>query len=188
MVSIAKHYQDRGVGMNDLVSEGNIGLMKAARNYDGARGTRFAVYAKSYIKEAIEAAINEQSGIYRLPKGETNAQAKEQSKAFSVDAPLEEGKHMSLLSVLSDPSAPLPDKLALEKSIKNELVDAMDVLNYRERIIIESFYGIDQPHRTFAEIGEQMGLKRERVRQIRNTAVRKLRKNTTSDMLKAYLA
>jgi RNA polymerase primary sigma factor len=174
--------------MNDLVSEGNIGLMKAARNYDGARGTRFAVYAKSYIKEAIEAAINEQSGIYRLPKGETNAQAKEQSKAFSVDAPLEEGKHMSLLSVLSDPSAPLPDKLALEKSIKNELVDAMDVLNYRERIIIESFYGIDQPHRTFAEIGEQMGLKRERVRQIRNTAVRKLRKNTTSDMLKAYLA
>ena len=109
VVSIAKHYQDRGVGMNDLVSEGNIGLMKAARNYDGSRGTRFANYAQSYIKESIEAAINEQSGIYRLPKGETSSQMKEQSKAFSVDAPLEEGKHMSLLSVLSDPSAPLPD-------------------------------------------------------------------------------
>ena len=100
---------------------------------------------------------------------------------------LQNGKNVSLLSVLADPTAARPDKKVLETSVKEELLEAMTVLNERERNVVEAFYGIEQPHLTFAEIGEKMGLKRERVRQIRNTAVRKLSRNTTSDMLKAYL-
>ena len=160
VVSIAKQYVDRGVAILDLISEGNIGLMKAARSFDGSRGLRFVGYAEPFVRKAVEAAVNEQSGIFRLPKHEHSAEEKANSRAFSVDAPLQNGKNVNLL---------------------------MNILDNRERNVVEAFYGIGQPHLTFAEIGEKMGLKRERVRQIRNKAVRKLNRNTTSDMLKAYL-
>ena len=187
VVSVAKRYTDRGVAILDLISEGNIGLMKAALSFDGNRGLRFVAYAEPFVRKAIEAAVNAQSGIFRLPKGERSPEERAGSHAFSVDAPLQNGKNVSLLSVLADPAAARPDKKVLETSVKEELLEAMTVLNERERNVVEAFYGIEQPHLTFAEIGEKMGLKRERVRQIRNTAVRKLSRNTTSDMLKAYL-
>lgn len=187
VVAIAKQYTDRGVAILDLISEGNIGLMKAAMSFDGSRGLRFVGYAEPFVRRAIEAAVNEQSGIFRLPKHENSPEEKANSRAFSVDAPLENGKNMSLLSVLSDPNAARPDQEVLEASVKEELMQAMNILNQREKNVVEAFYGIGQPHLTFAEIAEKMGLKRERVRQIRNKAVRKLNRNTTSDMLKAYL-
>ena len=177
----------RGVAILDLISEGNIGLMKAARSFDGSRGLRFVGYAEPFVRKAVEAAVNEQSGIFRLPKHEHSAEEKANSRAFSVDAPLQNGKNVNLLSILSDPTAARPDQEALETSVKEELREAMNILDNRERNVVEAFYGIGQPHLTFAEIGEKMGLKRERVRQIRNKAVRKLNRNTTSDMLKAYL-
>lgn len=186
-MSIAKQYVDRGVAILDLISEGNIGLMKAARSFDGSRGLRFVGYAEPFVRKAVETAVNEQSGIFRLPKHEHSAEEKANSRAFSVDAPLQNGKNVNLLSILSDPTAARPDQEALETSVKEELLEAMNILDNRERNIVEAFYGIGQPHLTFAEIGEKMGLKRERVRQIRNKAVRKLNRNTTSDMLKAYL-
>ena len=188
VVSIAKQYNDNGVAITDLISEGNIGILKAALTFDGSRGKRFVGYAEPFIRDAIVHAINEQSGIYNLPKDERNREEKENSRAFSVDAPLQNGKNLSLLSVLFDPDAPRPDKLALDESIKAELLQAMDVLNDRERRIVQAFYGIGQDSITFAEIGENMGLKRERVRQIRDKAVRKLGKNTTNDTLRAYLS
>ena len=187
VVSVAKQFVDRGVAILDLISEGNIGLMKAARSFDGSRGLRFVGYAEPFVRKAIEAAVNEQSGIFRLPKHENSAEEKANSHAFSVDAPLQNGKNVSLLSILADPTAARPDQEALEASVKEELFEAMNILDNRERNVVEAFYGIGQPHLTFAEIGEKMGLKRERVRQIRNKAVRKLNRNTTSDMLKAYL-
>ena len=187
VVSIAKQYVDRGVAILDLISEGNIGLMKAARSFDGSRGLRFVGYAEPFVRKAVEAAVNEQSGIFRLPKHEHSAEEKANSRAFSVDAPLQNGKNVNLLNILSDPTAARPDQEALETSVKEELREAMNILDNRERNVVEAFYGIGQPHLTFAEIGEKMGLKRERVRQIRNKAVRKLNRNTTSDMLKAYL-
>ena len=186
-MAIAKQYTDRGVAILDLISEGNIGLMKAAMSFDGSRGLRFVGYAEPFVRRAIEAAVNEQSGIFRLPKHENSPEEKANSRAFSVDAPLENGKNMSLLSVLSDPNAARPDQEVLEASVKEELMQAMNILNQREKNVVEAFYGIGQPHLTFAEIAEKMGLKRVRVRQIRNKAVRKLNRNTTSDMLKAYL-
>ena len=188
VVSIAKLYTDNGVAITDLISEGNIGILKAALTFDGSRGKRFVGYAEPFIRDAIVHAINEQSGIYNLPKDERNREEKENSRAFSVDAPLQNGKNLSLLSVLFDPDAPRPDKLALDESIKAELLQAMDVLNDRERRIVQAFYGIGEDSITFAEIGVNMGLKRERVRQIRDKAVRKLGKNTTNDTLRAYLS
>ena len=168
-------------------AERAIGMMKAARSFDGSRGLRFVGYAEPFVRKAVEAAVNEQSGIFRLPKHEHSAEEKANSRAFSVDAPLQNGKNVNLLSILSDPTAARPDQEALETSVKEELLEAMNILDNRERNVVEAFYGIGQPHLTFAEIGEKMGLKRERVRQIRNKAVRKLNRNTTSDMLKAYL-
>ena len=188
VVSIAKLYTDNGVAITDLISEGNIGMMKAAQSFDGSRGSRFVGYAEPFIRDAIVHAINEQSGIYNLPKDERNREEKENSHAFSVDAPLQNGKNLSLLSVLSDPDAPRPDKLALDESIKAELLQAINVLNDRERRVVQAFYGIGQDSITFAEIGVNLGLKRERVRQIRDKAVRKLGKNTTNDTLRAYLS
>ena len=188
VVSIAKQYNDNGVAITDLISEGNIGILKAALTFDGSRGKRFVGYAEPFIRDAIVHAINEQSGIYNLPKDERNREEKENSRAFSVDAPLQNGKNLSLLSVLFDPDAPRPDKLALDESIKAELLQAINVLNDRERRIVQAFYGIGEDSITFAEIGENMGLKRERVRQIRDKAVRKLGKNTTNDTLRAYLS
>ena len=188
VVSIAKQYTDNGVAITDLISEGNIGMMKAALSFDGNRGKRFVGYAEPFIRDVIVHAINEQSGIYNLPKDERNNAEKENSRAFSVDAPLQNGKNLSLLSVLYDQDAPQPDKLVLDESIKEELLQSMDVLNDRERRIIQAFYGIGQDSITFAEIGEKMGLKRERVRQIRDKAVRKLGKNNTNDMLTAYIS
>jgi RNA polymerase primary sigma factor len=188
VVSVAKMYTDNGVAITDLISEGNIGMMKAARSFDGNRGRRFVGYAESFVRDAIIHAINEQSGIYNLPKNENNKEEKENSRAFSVDAPLQNGKNLSLLSILSDPDAQRPDKLVLDESIKAELLESMDVLDDRERRVVQAFYGIGRDNMTFAEIGEDMGLKRERVRQIRDKAVRKLGKNTTNDTLKAYLS
>ena len=188
VVSIAKLYTDNGVAISDLISEGNIGMMKAALSFDDCRGKRFVGYAESFVRDAIIHAINEQSGIYNLPKNESNKNEKENSRAFSFDAPLQNGKNLSLLSVLSDPDAPRPDKLVLDESIKAELLQSMDVLNERERRVVQSFYGIGEDSITFAEIAENMGLKRERVRQIRDKAIRKLGKNTTNDTLKAYLS
>mgnify|MGYP000028120061 FL=1 len=188
VVSIAKLYTDNGVAISDLISEGNIGMMKAALSFDGCRGKRFVGYAESFVRDAIIHAINEQSGIYNLPKNESNRNEKENSRAFSFDAPLQNGKNLSLLSVLSDPDAPRPDKLVLDESIKAELLQSMDILNERERRVVQSFYGIGEDSITFAEIAENMGLKRERVRQIRDKAIRKLGKNTTNDTLKAYLS
>src|SRR3712207_8802323 len=96
--------------MNDLISEGNMALIHAAENFDSSRGLRFIAYAEAYIRRAIERALNEQAGIYRLPKNETNPMEQYNSRPFSVDAPLVEGKSVSLLSVLHDEDAPEADE------------------------------------------------------------------------------
>jgi RNA polymerase primary sigma factor len=187
VVSVASQYTEQGLSIRDLISEGNMAMMKAARSFDGTRGQRFVGYAEKYVREVMQHAINEQSGIYRLPKAERDRMEKENSRAFSVDAPLVEGRNVTLLSMLADNDAPRPDKQVLEESIKNELLQTMGVLNDRERRVVTAFYGIDQDRKSFAEIGDEMGIKRERARQIRKTALRKLGKETTTDMLKALL-
>lgn len=176
VVSVARQYKGKGVDMEDLVSEGNIGLMKAAVKYDAGRGVRFVNFAVVYIRQAIEKAIDQQAGLYQVPKDVKQEVIRQQSIPVSVDAPLGHRTNMSLLSVLVNKDAPMADERVHSAAIEDAIEFALGTLDGRERRVINAFYGINQEHETMAEIAEDMELKRERVRQIRDKAVRKLRK------------
>jgi len=177
VVTIATQYKGKGLPMEDLVSEGNMGLMKAASRFDPDKGTRFVNYAVVYIRQQIEKAIAQQAGLYQVPKDvKDEVAARMQSQPLSVDAPLGHRTNMSLLSVLVNQDAPLADERVHSEAIEDAVEFALGSLDARESRVINAFYGIDQEHETMAEIAEDMELKRERVRQIRDKAVRKLRK------------
>ena len=149
--------------MEDLISEGNIGLMKAAEKFDAARGKRFVTFAAPFIRKSIEEAIDKQEGS---------------SQPISVDEPIPLGSqnNFSLLNVLEDKDAPRADQHTEQEALILELKKVIDVLDEREQTVIKHFFGIECDHLTMAEIATTMGIKRERVRQIRDKAVRKLRK------------
>lgn len=176
VVTVARQYKGKGVAMEDLVSEGNIGLMKAAAKFDASKGVRFVNYAVVHIRQAIEKAIDQQGGLYQVPKDVKQDLARQQSIPLSVDAPLGYRTNMSLLSVLVNKDAPLADERVHSEAIEDAIEYALGTLDDRERRVVNAFFGIDQEHETMAEIAEDMDLKRERVRQIRDKSVRKLRK------------
>jgi RNA polymerase primary sigma factor len=176
VVTVARQYKGKGVAMEDLVSEGNIGLMKAAAKFDASKGVRFVNYAVVHIRQAIEKAIDQQGGLYQIPKDVKQDLVRQQSIPLSVDAPLGHRTNMSLLSVLVNKDAPLADERVHSEAIEDAIEYALGTLNERERRVVNAFFGIDQEHETMAEIAEDMDLKRERVRQIRDISVRKLRK------------
>ena len=176
VVTVARQYKGRGVAMEDLVSEGNIGLMKAAAKFDASKGVRFVNYAVVHIRQAIEKAIDQQAGLYQVPKDVRQDLARQQSIPVSVDAPLGHRTNMSLLSVLVNKDAPLADERVHSEAIEDAIEYALGTLDDRERRVVNAFFGINQEHETMAEIAEDMELKRERVRQIRDKSVRKLRK------------
>lgn len=122
-----------------------------------------------------------------LPEDKVIDALKADSKHISVDAPLTDGENNSLLDMLPNNELPTTDNKLLMESLRKEIVDALHTLDMRERNIIECFYGINQPEMTLEEIGVHFGLTRERVRQIREKALRKLRKNTKNKQLKSYL-
>lgn len=177
VVAIASQYKGRGLQMEDLVSEGNFGLMKAAAKFDASKGTRFVNYAVVHIRRFIEKAIDQQAGLYQVPKDvKDEVVARQQSHALSVDAPLGYRTNMSLLSVLINQDAPLADERVHSEAIEDAIEFALGTLDERESRVVNAFFGITQEHETMAEIAEDMDLKRERIRQIRDKAVRKLRK------------
>ena len=163
VVKVAKQYTGRGVALEDLISEGNIGMMKAAEKFDAARGKRFVNFAAPFIRKSIEEAIDKQEGS---------------SQPISVDEPIPLGSqnNFSLLNVLEDKDAPRADQHTEQEALILELKKVIDVLDEREQTVIKHFFGIECDHLTMAEIATTMGIKRERVRQIRDKAVRKLRK------------
>ena len=166
VVSIANQYKGKGLQIDDLVSEGNIGLMKAASRFDPDRGTRFVNYAVVHIRQQIEKALDQQT---EPPRGLNQ-------RSTSVDAPLGHRTNMSLLSVLINQDAPFADERIHSEAIQDAVEYALGSLDQRESRVVNAFFGINQEHETMAEIAEDMDLKRERVRQIRDKAVRKLRK------------
>ena len=177
VVSIANQYKGKGLQMEDLVSEGNIGLLKAAGRFDASKGTRFVKYAVVHVRQQIEKAISQQVGLYQLPRDvKQEAAARLQSYPLSVDAPLGHRTNMSLLSVIVNQDAPLADERVHSESIEDAIEYALSALDERESRVVNAFFGINQEHETMAEIAEDMDLKRERIRQIRDKAVRKLRK------------
>jgi RNA polymerase sigma factor, sigma-70 family len=224
VVSVAKQYQNQGLSLDDLINEGNVGLIKAAEKFDETRGFKFISYAVWWIRQSILQAIADQSRIVRLPLNQTGAVNKinralskfeqeherrpnieELSETIdlpmekigeaisantyhiSVDAPFAEGDDNSLLDIMVNENSPMADRQLVKESLQAEINTALKSLNERERQVVEAFFGINQPEMTLEEIGDKYGLTRERVRQIKEKAIRRLRNSTKNKLLKSYL-
>jgi RNA polymerase primary sigma factor len=225
VVSVAKQYQNQGLSLSDLINEGNLGLIKAAKKFDETRGFKFISYAVWWIRQSIIQAVAVNSRVIRLPLnkiGTSNkikkvrgileqklereasqgeiAEALEMSEEevkltmvasdrhVSSDAPFSSVEDMTLNDVLSDPNNPLPDNLLMRSSLSIEIKRAFSKLSQRESDTLILFYGIGLEHAfTLEEIAEKYELTRERVRQIKDKAIRRLRAGSTSKILKTYL-
>ncbi len=226
VVSVAKQYQNQGLSLPDLINEGNLGLIKAAKRFDPTRGFKFISYAVWWIRQSILQALAEQSRIVRLPLNQVGSLNKlnktfsrlEQQfereplpeelseilelpmdkvkdtmqlsgKHVSVDAPFANGDdNNSLLDVLVNHDSPRADSMLIKESLKREIERSLSTLSEREKEVIKLFFGLDVPHPlTLEEIGAKFDLTRERVRQIKEKAIRRLRHTSRSKLLKAYL-
>lgn len=227
VVSVAKQYQNRSLPLNDLINEGNLGLIKAAKKFDETKGFKFISYAVWWIRQSIMQALAEQSRIVRLPMNKSGAinqirrayaeleqkyerepteeeladilEMKPQEvrntlgaevKQMSMDAPFGEDESGSLLDVLENQTTGATDMgLVFNDSLKVETLRALSTLTAREREVIMMSFGIGHENPfTLEEIGDAMGLTRERVRQIREKALQKLREPSKNRRLKEFCA
>ncbi len=161
VITLARQYKSDILSTDDLISEGTIGMMKAAQKYDPQRGKPFVTFAAPYIRQAIEQAISRldtptdvRSTDESLPRGSRN--------------------NYTLLNVLEDKDSPRADA-ASEQMLSDDMLRGLGRLDERQQAVVCRYFGIDRERQTMAEIGQELGLKRERVRQIRNQALRKLK-------------
>ena len=225
VVSVAKQYQNQGLTLPDLINEGNLGLIKAAKRFDETRGFKFISYAVWWIRQSILQALAEQSRIVRLPlnkigsinkinkmfafleqENERPPSAEEIAKKLdmtvndvkesmknsgrhvSMDAPLIEGEDSNLYDVLNSGESPNPDKKLLHESLRIEINRALETLTPREADVVKLYFGLGEHQpMTLEEIGETSDLTRERVRQIKEKAIRRLKHTSRSKILMTYL-
>ena len=225
VVSVSKQYQNQGLSLPDLINEGNLGLIKAAKRFDETRGFKFISYAVWWIRQSILQALAEQARIVRLPlnkigsinkinkalseleqKYEREPSIDEIAKAIelapedikdalrssgrhvSMDAPLTDGEDGDMYEVLLSKDNPTPDGSLLNDSLRKEIERALSSLTEREANIIRLYFGLNGKHPyTLEEIGEEFNLTRERVRQIKEKAIKRLKHTTRSKILKTYL-
>ena len=225
VVSVAKQYQNQGLTLPDLINEGNLGLIKAAKRFDETRGFKFISYAVWWIRQSILQALAEQSRIVRLPLNKigsinkinkmyafleqanervpsaeeiakeldmTISDVKESMKNsgrhVSMDAPLVEGEDSNLYDVLRSGESPNHDKNLLHESLRTEIERALETLTPREADVVRLYFGLGEKHAmTLEEIGETFDLTRERVRQIKEKAIRRLKHTSRCKILKTYL-
>lgn len=226
VVSVAKQYQNQGLSLSDLINEGNVGLMKAARRFDETKGFKFISYAVWWIRQSILQSIVEYARIVRLPLNKVGSYNKVNeaflsfvqefereptheelaelldmtprevsnmlrgtNRHLSVDAPINgEDSDATMLDVLSNDGEASPDNYLMEESLKDEVQHGLAMLSPREVEVISAYYGLNGfKSLTLEEIGEQYGLTRERVRQIKERAIRRLRKSYNKNALRSYL-
>lgn len=178
VVTMAKQYAGRGVAMDDLISEGNMAMVDASRKFDPSLGKRFVSYAAPFIRHAMEKAIEEQAGLYRIPRNEATRETKKRKMPVSIDEPIPVGSAnaFNLLSVLVNKNVRRVDVDLENEETRDTLKKALESLDDRERQVVDRYFGLSDQPLTMAEIGNEMGLKRERVRQIRDKAIRKMKK------------
>lgn len=198
VITVAKQYQNQGIDLSDLIAEGNYGLMKAIKNFDWSKNNRFISYAVWWIKQSILQTLNDNSRTIRLPvnvvqemqkeKRENEKTNKELSSKFaSLPRMIDLDMHINedgdtLIDVIKNENVESPDEIFNTKDVlKQKMLEIMSVLDEREKVIIEDYYGITGTPRTLEDIGSDFSLTKERVRQIKEKALRKLR-NECSDL------
>ena len=191
VVSVAKQYQHQGLTLTDLIDEGNIGLIKAAQKFDETRGFKFISYAVWWIRQSILQAIAEQSRIVRLPLnqvGSLNKSLMADGHHVSIDAPFQDGEDNCMLDVMASGDDSRTDRQVDHESMAQELNTVLQkVLKDREITIIRECFGIGCHEKGLEEIGDRLGLTRERVRQIREKSIAKLRESGNARILMKYL-
>lgn len=213
VVSVSKRYQNQGVPLSDLINEGNLGLIRAARRFDESKGIKFISYAVWWVRQAILQALAEQSRIVRVPLNRAvmlhriskqksiliqklgrEPSATEIAKALgldpeaveealstgrahlSLDAPMVPGEDSCLLDCLPDQLSPGPDEETFERALTDTLNAALDTLDGREATVLRLYFGLgDEAPRSLEDIGGDLGITRERVRQIKEKALQRLR-------------
>ena len=224
VVSVCRNYQNQGLPLNDLINEGNLGLIRAAKRYDEKKNFKFISYAVWWIRQSILQALAEQSRIIKLPLNrvgtihkigkvqgkleqkysrqpnveeiaeELNLDSNEIQETLkignthmSLDAPLQSGEDSKLIDVLYDENQDMPDGRAMDISLQEEINKTLDILSEREREVVKLYFGIgeDTAH-TLEEIGRRFNLTRERVRQIKEKSLRKLKLCSQSTQLRAF--
>lgn len=225
VVSVAKQYQNQGIGLQDLINEGNIGLVKAAQRFDETRGFKFISYAVWWIRQSILQAVAEQSRIVRLPLNQVGAinRVKKASnvlehrlqrkptveeiaeeidmtpekvtsilsnntQTISTDAPIDDDGETNFLDLFVD-QGETPTDAAVEKELNEKTVrKSLDVLSDKEQQVLRMYFGIGMPREyTLEEIAFNMNISRERTRQIRDRALKRLRTEPNSPLFKMYM-
>ncbi len=225
VISVAKQYQNQGLKLADLINEGNLGLIKAAKRFDETKGFKFISYAVWWVRQSILKSLAEQSRIVRLPLNRINTlnkmnraytsleqnyqrppsveeiakelevptEAIKQSvrhsgRPVSLDAPLKDGETSSLYEVIGSSESTAPDKSLLKVSLQTDVNRALDILPPKEANILRLYFGIGPYEaKSLHEISEIFDLTRERVRQVKERAVRRLRHSSKSRILIPYL-
>ncbi|HZI92861.1 MAG TPA: RNA polymerase sigma factor RpoD/SigA [Patescibacteria group bacterium] len=178
VVKIAREYQNKGVPLDDLLNEGNLGLIKAASRYDHRKGVRFITYASFWVRKSILTALAEQASLIRVPPYQMKKNLKPMShfRPVSLDDDTRGDGHARLIDILIDHAATSPEHEAGQREELVHLRRVIGELSEKERRIISMRYGLSgEPASTLKEIGEQLCVSRERVRQIEAEALGKLR-------------
>ncbi|HNY56092.1 MAG TPA: sigma-70 family RNA polymerase sigma factor, partial [Chitinophagales bacterium] len=213
VVSVAKQYQNQGLALNDLINEGNVGLIKAATKFDETKGFKFISYAVWWIRQSILQALIEQPRVVRLPMNKATIYNKIQRAIvdfeqknqrepsndelaeilemkpdelavlratltfhLSIDQPLSDDDETTSLDMMTDSSMATPDSNLIDESLHDELEHALQSLSEREVEIVKFYFGLNEFNQSYSldEIGIKMNLTRERVRQLKDKAIRKM--------------
>ena len=224
VVSVAKQYQGQGLGLIDLINEGNVGLITAAKKFDETRGFKFISYAVWWIRQSILQALAENSRLVYLPLNQVNnltkihrflsdfAQKNERTpsneeiaealdidvekvktimqssgRPTSMDAPLADDEGSCLLDLLQSRDGSNTERDLIPGSLITEVSSAVKKLPERERKVVEMFFGLNGPEMNLEDIGRELHLSRERVRQLKEKALKLLREAQEASILKTYL-